>query len=160
MPVAVWAGDYTVALRVAQQPDTNYEGIFGVTNAAGDGVAIRSFIGLAVDGTSNRWAQYDATLANIATAAIASDTGWHTVVGGVTGVKTYISRDASTPVLSVGSLLTRTAPATTCVIGASVSSTGSLIYAVCQIDYCAIWSRALSAQEVRRLHEQPPWMVG
>lgn len=28
------------------------------------------------------------------------------------------------------------------------------------IDYAAIWSRALSAQEVRRLHEQPPWMVG
>jgi hypothetical protein len=160
MPVAVWAGDYTVALRVAQQPDTNYEGIFGVTNAAGDGVAIRSFIGLAVDGTSNRWAQYDATLANITTTAIASDTGWHTVVGGVTGVKTYISCDASTPVLSVGSLLTRTAPATTCAIGASVSSGGSLLYAVCQIDYVAIWSRALSASEVRRLHEQPPWMVG
>ena len=160
MPVAVWAGDYTVALRVAQQPDTNYEGIFGVTNAAGDGVAIRSFIGLAVAGTSNRWAQYDATLAAIETKAIASDTGWHTVVGGVTGVKTYISRDASTPVLSGSSLLTRTAPATTCAIGASVSSTGSLLYAVCQIDYVAIWSRALSASEVRRLHEQPPWMVG
>ena len=25
------------------------------------------------------------------------------------------------------------------------------------IDYCAIWSRALSSREVRRLHEQPPW---
>lgn len=28
------------------------------------------------------------------------------------------------------------------------------------IDWAALWSRALSAQEVRRLHEQPPWMVG
>lgn len=29
-----------------------------------------------------------------------------------------------------------------------------------EVDHAAIWSRALSAQEVRRLHEQPPWMVG
>jgi hypothetical protein len=28
------------------------------------------------------------------------------------------------------------------------------------VEWCAIWSRALSASEVRRLHEQPPWMVG
>lgn len=29
-----------------------------------------------------------------------------------------------------------------------------------EVDHAAIWSRALSASEVRRLHEQPPWMVG
>ena len=29
-----------------------------------------------------------------------------------------------------------------------------------EVDHVAIWSRALSAIEVRRLHEQPPWMVG
>jgi hypothetical protein len=29
-----------------------------------------------------------------------------------------------------------------------------------EVDHVAIWSRALSASEVRRLHEQPPWMVG
>jgi len=26
-----------------------------------------------------------------------------------------------------------------------------------EVDHAAIWSRALSASEVRRLHEQPPW---
>jgi len=29
-----------------------------------------------------------------------------------------------------------------------------------EVDHAAIWSRALSSREVRRLHEQPPWMVG
>jgi hypothetical protein len=29
-----------------------------------------------------------------------------------------------------------------------------------EVDHVAIWSRALSSREVRRLHEQPPWMVG
>lgn len=160
MPVSVWAGDYTVALRVAQQPNTNYEGIFGVVNAAGNGVAIRSIIGSAVNGTVNNWVHYNATPVAIATTSVASDAGWHTVVGGVAGVKTYISRDAAAPLFSGGSLLTRTAPATTCVIGAGVTTNGFLRCARCQIDYVAIWSRALSAQEVRRLHEQPPWMVG
>lgn len=159
VPISVWAADYTVCLRVAQQPYNNYDGIFGVVNAAGDGVAIRCISGLAVDGIVNSWAHYNATPAAIATAAIASDTGWHTVVGGVAGVKTYISRDAAAPTLSGGSLLTRTAPATTCVIGASVSSSGGLLYARCQIDWAAIWSRVLSAAEVKRLHENPPWLL-
>ncbi len=160
VPVSVWAADYTVCLRVAQQPDTNYEGIFGVVNAAGNSVAIRSIIGQFVNGTVNSWAHYNATPVAIVTTAVASDAGWHTVVGGVAGVKTYISHDAAAPLFSGGPLLTRTAPATTCVIGAGVATNGTLICARCQIDYVAIWSRALSAQEVRRLHEQPPWMVG
>jgi len=29
-----------------------------------------------------------------------------------------------------------------------------------EVDHAAIWSRALSAAEIKRLHEQPPWMVG
>lgn len=44
-------------------------------------------------------------------------------------------------------------------IGNAPSPTAALWYAG-EIEWVGIWSRALSAQEVRRLHEQPPWMVG
>lgn len=160
-PVATWSADYSVLIRYRQWSQDNYDGILGVVSDTGNAASIRAISGSATAPTTVSWQHYDNTGPRSTSFTTIND-AWVSVIGGVVGNKPhiYVWGVGITSYLQGPQLLTRVAPHTECWFGCAVASAGGKLHAHCEVDYAAVWSRALSAQEARRLHEQPPWMVG
>lgn len=160
-PIATWSADYSVLIRYRQWSQDGYDGVFGVINSAGNAPCIRSLSGIAAKPATVSWAHYDTTTIQSTSSVIINDS-WVSVVGGVAGNQPHIyvwKSGTAFHSIRAEALLDRAAPHAVCWFGCGVSSTGTKLCAHCEIDYAAIWSRVLSAAEVKRLHENPPWLL-
>ena len=158
VPASVWVNDYTIAARVyPTQTDNLARGIVQVSNAGNTNFGR---IWMQYNGATGflRFIEYNTTpfAHSVGPDVAASMMSIAMTRAGVT-ITGYHNAAASAPATFGG---TQQVAGTTVRIGAVHDGTNLVRYGKGPVSYVAIWSRALSAQEVRRLHEQPPWMVG
>jgi hypothetical protein len=147
------AGDFTIVFRAAAGTMAGLERmVAGGATGAGEWFIMHQRTG-PDGGTWGFYGDSGSISANGSTLIAAAPTSYVAVRRGATMT---VYQDA----VAVGSDGSASADLTySADIHIGASSNGTLIWNG-TIDYCAIWSRALSSSEVRRLHEQPPWMVG